>query len=233
MAAFARHLRITHLRRTCPWLLVALAVLLTACTAPPPDPTRKRPTLAAENTIFVTSNGWHSSIVIARSGLPPDRIPEALDFPRARFLEFGWGDAEYYPAERATIAMTLRAAFVPTPAVVHVAGLNAYPASIFAGVEVIAVQADDQGFARLVDFIDASFMRSGAARAEASGPGLYATSRFYPATGRFHLGNTCNTWTARALMTAGFNVSVQGTSSAEALMHQVRTLGASAPKAND
>ena len=208
-------------------LVVLLAVLLTGCAAPPPATVLKRPALDAKNTIIVTSNGWHSSIVIARSELPPGRIPEAADFPRARFLEFGWGDAEYYPAERTTITMTLRAAFLPTPAVVHVAGLNAEPADFFAGSEVIAVQADDQGFARLVDFIDASFERSGMARAEASGPGLYATSRFYPATGRFHLRNTCNTWTARALITAGFDVHAEGTFRAEVLMRQVRALALS------
>ncbi len=75
-----------------------------------------------------------------------------------------------------------------------------------------------------VDFIDASFERAGAARAAATGPGLYATSRFYPAKGRFHLFNTCNTWTARALAAAGFDVSASGTSRAETLMQQVRAL---------
>lgn len=230
MATCARHLGGTFLR----WLLaVLLVVLLAACAARPPGPVLKGPALDADNTIFVTSNGWHSSIVIARSDMPPGRIPEVADFPKARFLEFGWGDAEYYPAKRATIAMTLRAALMPTPAVVHVAGLNAEPADFFAGYEVIAVQADDQGFARLVDFIDASFKRASKVRVEASGPGLYATSRFYPATGRFHLRNTCNTWTAHALTAAGFDVRASGTSRAEVLMRQVRALAIGAPKAND
>ena len=213
-------------RATVPVILLGvLAVLLTACDARPPAAALTRPIVDAPNTIIVTSNGWHSSIVIARRDLPSGRIPETADFPRSRFLEFGWGDAEYYPAENPGVMMTLRAALMPTLAVVHVAGLNAEPADFFGGYEVIAVQADDQGFARLVDFIDASFERSGAARIEASGPGLYATSRFYPATDRFHLGNTCNTWTARALATAGLDVRAQGTSSAEALMRQVRALG--------
>ena len=213
-------------RTTVPVILLgALAVLLTACAERPPATALTRPIVDAPNTIIVTSNGWHSSIVIARRDLAYGRIPETADFPRSRFLEFGWGDAEYYPAENPGVMMTLRAALMPTLAVVHVAGLNAEPADFFGGYEVIAVQADDQGFARLVDFIDASFERSGAARIEASGPGLYATSHFYPATDRFHLGNTCNTWTARALATAGLDVRAQGTSSAGALMRQVRALG--------
>lgn len=177
-------------------------------------------------TIYVTSNGWHSGIVFARADLPPGRIPEAADFPRAQYLEFGWGDAEYYPAKDATIAMTLRAALVPTPAVVHIAGLPVAPARRYPKAEIVALTLDAAGLDRLVDFIDSSFERGGRARAAATGPGLYATSRFYPAVGRFHLLNTCNTWTARALGAVGFLVATDRSASADDLMDQLRPLSA-------
>ena len=51
-----------------------------------------------------------SGIVIARATLPTGAVPEAADFPDAPYLEFGWGDAEYYPAPRPTLGMALRAA---------------------------------------------------------------------------------------------------------------------------
>ena len=207
-------------------MLLVLA-WLGACAADPALPPRSPPSPFADAalTIFVTSNGWHSSIVLARADLPPGRLPEAADFPRARFLEFGWGDAEYYPAKQTTIAMTLRAALIPTPAVVHVAGLAVAPARRYPKAEVVPLSIDAAGLGRLVDFIDATFDRGGRTRAASTGPGLYPTSRFYPATGRFHLFNTCNTWTARALAAAGFGVAEAGTSSAENLMSQVRPLG--------
>lgn len=213
---------------TMPWwwsgLFLLVALLVTGCAAQPTVSSAPKPVPGTENLIFVTSNGWHSSIAVARTDLPPDRIPEAADFPHARYLEFGWGDGEYYPSKHATIAMTLRAALVPTPAVVHVAGLGADPSSSFSSSEVIVLQADPVMFAHLIDFINASFARAGALRATAMGPGLYATSHFYPATGSFHLNNTCNTWTARALMAAGFDVHAAGTSRAEDLMRQIRAL---------
>jgi len=207
-------------------VMSALALLLTACAAAPPAPPPSRSYLGAKTVIFVTSNGWHSGIIVAKADLPHDRLPETADFPEARFLEFGWGDAVYYPAKKVTLGMTLRAALVPTPAVVHVVGLRAEPARSSPGAEaeVVSLALDGKNFGRLVDFIDASFERSGAPRAAATGPGLYATSRFYPANGRFHLFNTCNTWTARALAAAGFDVSASGISRAEALMQQVRAL---------
>ena len=207
--------------------MLLVLVWLGACAQDPAPPPRSPPSPFADAalTIFVTSNGWHSSIAIARADLPAGRLPEAADFPQARFLEFGWGDGEYYPAKQTTIGMTLRAALIPTPAVVHVAGLAVAPGRRYAEAEVVPLSLDAAGVGRLVDFIDATVDRGGRARADSTGPGLYATSRFYPATGRFHLFNTCNTWTARARAAAGFGVAEAGTSSAEDLMSQVRPLG--------
>ena len=225
MPIFARRSEDIRLPRPRPWIVLVLALLLTACAAaPPPASPPSQIDLDAKTVIFVTSNGWHSGIVVAKADLPPDRLPETVDFPEARFLEFGWGDAVYYPAKQPTFGMSLQAALVPTPAVVHVAGLWGEPARVNPKAEVVSLPIDDENFGRLVDFVDASFERSGAARIAATGPGLYATSRFYPAKGSFHLFNTCNTWTARALAAAGFDVSASGTFRAEALMQQVRAL---------
>ncbi|MFN6942859.1 MAG: DUF2459 domain-containing protein, partial [Parvibaculum sp.] len=47
-----------------------------------------------------------------------------------------------------------------------------------------------------------------------------------PATGRFSLTNTCNTWTARGLERAGVNVNSRGVQRAEDLMKQLRPLAA-------
>ena len=214
------------------WLVVGLA----ACAAGPEVTARpgiKLPPFgAATGYVFVASNGWHSSIVISRDDIPQGRIPEAEDFPKARFLEFGWGDAEYFPAKRATIGMTLSAALVPTPSVLHVAGLSVTPGQQYPQAEVIVLSLDEASLGRLVNFIDASFERAGQTRVNASGSGLYPTSRFYPATGWFHLLNTCNTWTARGLVAAGFPVNERNAMSAEDLMVQVRQLGGQVPNLN-
>jgi uncharacterized protein (TIGR02117 family) len=223
MPKFERRSDDIRFSRPQPWIVLVLALLLTAC-APPPTPPPSQTYLGAKTVIFVTSNGWHSSIIVAKADLSSDRLPETADFPEARFFEFGWGDAVYYPAKQVTLGMTLRAALIPTPAVVHVVGLRAKPARSSPEAEVVSLPIDDKNIGRLVDFIYASFERAGAARAAATGPGLTSTSRFYPAKGRFHLFNTCNTWTARALAAAGFDVHASGTSRAEALMQQVRAL---------
>ncbi len=173
--------------------------------------------------IHITSNGWHSEIVVPRALIPADAIPEAGDFPQARYLSFGWGDAEYYPAPDKTLGMTLRAALIPTASVVHLAGLTAHPQDVFPGNEIIELRISREGFDRLIEHIHASFARE-ADRSVI--PGLYSFSRFYPATGEFHLLNTCNTWTAEGLERAGLPVQIFGTVEAEDLMQQIRQFAA-------
>ena len=54
-------------------------------------------------------------------------VPEIVDVSQAKFVEFGWGDAKFYPAKEHTVDMTLAAALIPTEAVMHVVGLPAIP----------------------------------------------------------------------------------------------------------
>jgi len=175
----------------------------------------------AAHRIWVASNGWHSGIVLARADVPESVIPEIADFPHARFFEFGWGDAEFYPAREAGAWLALRAAF-PGPAVMHVAGLPDHPARLWPQVTILPFAVDTQGLRRLLVFLRNSFDRAGAGRAAVTARGIYPFSLFYPATGRFHLFNNCNTWTAQALTAMGLGTSLGGVNTAEELISRIR-----------
>jgi len=230
--------------RLCPfhatWLLVSCVALSAAACQPAdilPKPDEAAPSdqSGADDTrpgqrrsgeaiieVYVTSNGWHSAIVVPRAALPTGAIPEAADFPAAAYLSLSWGDAEYFPVREPTLGMTLRAALQPTPAVLHMAGLSSHPRDVFPAEELVELKTTTEGFEKLVTYLDSTFDRAGAARAQASEPGLYNFSLFYRAKGEFHFFNTCNTWTARGLKAGGWPVRVTGTVTAEDLMAQIR-----------
>jgi uncharacterized protein (TIGR02117 family) len=202
-------------------LFVVLAGLLTA---------GGRPVAGAGGiTIQVASNGWHSAVILSAADLPPGAIPEAADFPAARWLSFGWGDAEYFPAREPGIGTALRAAILPTPAVVLLGGLTAPVRETWPTAEIVTLAVSRDGLRRLVAYLGAAFDRQGNARASPVAPGLEPFSRFYRATGSFHAFNTCNTWTARALDAAGVPVRVFGTITADDLMAQLREIAKKPP----
>ena len=205
------------------WLLgpaLALcAVWLAACgTAPPADEDGPRTTL-----IRVASNGWHTAIIVPAAALTATGLlPESADFPGAEFLEFGWGDRVYYPAQEKSLSMTLAAALIPTPAVMHMAGLTAAPADRASGPEVVSVALTETGFHSLVQALAGEFERPAGGRATSVSRGLYPGSRFYHARGAFHLFNTCNTWTARMLRAGGVPLSSSGIVTADELIARLR-----------
>ncbi len=199
-------------------LLIGLLLMFFTCVA------TSSPLRQEKQQIFVTSNGWHTGIVLKRNYLSLENMPEITDLPQAQFLEFGWGDAEFYPAKEAGVDMALAAALVPTAAVMHVVGLPAEPSRHFTRAEVVPLSLGKQDLDRLIAFIADSFDRKSKPRADAIASGLYKSSYFYPANGKFHLFNTCNNWTAGALRAGGFKIKIVGTIQAGSLMQQVRTL---------
>ena len=203
-----------------PALAICAAFLATCETAPPPSSDDDGP---RTRLIEVASNGWHTAIVVPASALvATGLLPEAADFPDAAFLEFGWGDRVYYPAKEKTLGMTLAAALVPTPAVMHMAGLAAAPKDRDAGLEVVSAALTEAGFLNLAEALSAEFERPPGGLAKAISRGLYPDSWFYNARGEFHLFNTCNTWTARMLRAGGLALSSAGIVTADGLMARLQ-----------
>jgi uncharacterized protein (TIGR02117 family) len=184
------------------------------------------------HAVHVVSNGLHTSIVVEYAELvATGLLPEAKDFRNASFLEFGWGDHVYYPARDETLGMALKAALIPTPAVMHVAALADTPKDTDHDVEVVSVALTHDGFRRMVGAIAGDFMRQSGRRALPKSRGLSSDSYFYDANGSFHLFNTCNTWTARTLRAGGVNISPSGVITADDAMARLRATIVSAPKA--
>ena len=201
------------------WLVCA--AWLAGCTTPRPlPPADSGPRI---HTVRVVSNGWHTAIVVLRSELvATGLLPEAAHFSSAAFIEFGWGDRVYYPAQEKTLSMTLGAALTATPAVMHMAGLARAPGLLDADSEAVRVALTEGGFRHLVRAIAGEFERPEGGSAEPILPGLYPGSHFYDAHGTFHLLNTCNTWTARMLRAGGVELSPSGVITADQLMARLR-----------
>lgn len=202
---------------------VLLSFGLAGCAATPaplpaPDPGPRT------EAVHVLSNGWHTAVVLARADVAASgALPEAAHFPDAAFFEFSWGDRAYFMAPDPSLGMTLEAALVPTPAVMHLVGLALPPRLAYPEAEVVTVNMSRAGLRRLIDALAGQFERPDGASAAPISRGLVANSHFYPAQGRFHLFNTCNTWTARKLRTAGVDVSPSGVVTADELMQRLHT----------
>jgi uncharacterized protein (TIGR02117 family) len=207
-------------------ILMHFFVVVTCCACaapvkdlfPPGDNAVTRP-------IYLVSHGWHAGMVLRRTDIPADLWPENVDFPYAEFLEVGWGDKQYYQTPDAHLGTTLRAALWPTSSVLHIVGFNGAVTAYYSSSEIIEIKLGEPGFELLSRYIAASFARNGSGQALPLGRGLYGNSRFYLSRESYHLLNTCNVWTARALRAAGVPITPSFSITVEQLMAQAQTFG--------
>ena len=172
--------------------------------------------------VFVVHDYWHAALVVRKADLSEGTVPEPEHFPDAEYLELSWGDKDYFPATEEGVGLTLRAAFWSRGSVLHIVGFNGDVRDYFPHGEIIEIALSREAFGWLTEFVSSSFARPDRWTPAQSQPGLVPHSRFYPATGRFSILRTCNTWAAEALKSAGLNISPGSVLTAASLARQVR-----------
>lgn len=215
-----RHHSLPSCHRSARLLLVFLVLLGCATAAPPTPPQQEHP-----RHIYVVSHGWHVGIVVPRDDIPPHLWPEHRELPPSVYIEVGWGDQAFYQAPKGTLSLLLRAALKPTPSVLHLVWFDQPVPQYFPASEIIEVGVTQHGFEALGRFIATAYHRDVRGTTVSLGPGLYGTSAFYQARGKYHLFNTCNTWTAKALRAAGCPMSSTGILTASHIMARAKTCG--------
>ena len=194
-----------------PWmtrlLRPAIFLFLSACSSAPPVVDETPVSAPLPGQVFVARHGWHTGFVI-----PADAVrlllPELeMHFGDTPWLEFGWGDKAYYESQKVTSGLTLRAVLWPTESVVLVRAIPDRPDRYFDDAEVEPLCLDERSYALLLQFIEGSFFRDSDNRIVFSSDGKLENSQFFRGVGTYYLFNTCNTWTAKGLKSAGQDLS--------------------------
>jgi uncharacterized protein (TIGR02117 family) len=204
------------------FLALALTAACAACVASRPPsqgsiPRAQPPTVR----VFIVVHRWHSGVVLPRAALAPAILPEVADFPDADYLEFGWGDRDYYEGKRGAWVI-LKAALWPTPGVLHVASCSGRVVTCFPYSRIVSLDMPDSALQRLSERLGGSFRRDVQPKAAPLGPGLYGESRFYPSREKFYLLKTCNSWTAGLLQAAGYPIRPASSLTVDAVMKQLK-----------
>lgn len=204
--------------------LVLLALALGACSYKPEvvEP-RKVHGTARSSLVYVVSHGWHTGLIVPAA--PVNGIaPELADrFGAVRYYEIGWGDKGFYQAQEITTGLSLQAMLWSVGTILHVVAVPEDPRRQFAGSEILQTCVSDAELASLRAFLASSFARDSRGRVFERSKGIYGDSQFYDGEGRYHLLNTCNTWTAKALRSAGLEIDPGFKLTARSVMDAVRS----------
>lgn len=183
-----------------------------------------------KQVVYVVRRGWHTGVALPAAEWPQQDGPLRSSFPNTRYLEFGWGDAAFYQADKPTVGMALAAALWPTPTVMEVVPLQTPPPPGGSEFESVAVHVTSAELKAIASAIDASFAHPISATGK-----TYRTAdgeaRFYDARGKFHLFRMCNRWTAELLKLAGCAVSPRLTMTAGQVVRAAKQCEAQSARA--
>ena len=201
------------------WLVRAIlsitALVATGTFVPRPLwPSAEAADASGPRQILVLSNPIHTDIAIpvddairARFGfLAAAGVP--IDNPGVKYLIVGWGGRSFYletPRWADLKPMPVFRALTIDSSVLHVDVAGVLPAEDPA---ISRFDIDDDGQARLLDFIDASFARDGGEPLPIPGKNYGRYDAFFEANGAFNALLGCNTWTAHALREAGLRTGL-------------------------
>lgn len=204
-------------------LLIVILSLLTACSSKPYAVNHiEMPDVAGQEKIYIVNHGWHTGIVV-----PAKKIQNQLPKLRKRFgdilyIEFGWGDKDYYQAKEITTGLTLNAILWPTGSVIHAVAVPKKADKYFANSMVEILCLNGREYSSLLRFISESFYKDEHSEILELKSGIYGNSQFYKGVGDFYFMNTCNKWTAKGLKSAGMDISPTFKLTAGSIMDYVK-----------
>ena len=214
-------------------LIFAATVISALAGCAPQEPSRIEAGAppAGVHSIFVTTYGYHTGLIVRAREIPDGAWPARLDFPAAEWLEVGWGEREYYPRENPGVLRALRALAVPSRSTLHVIPINGALTQARPENEIVELRVPEAGFTRMVAFVRQSHELDANGRGVMIPSSVRLPGRFYASPRTFHAFENCNVWVARALESAGLPVDPRAAITAEALLRQVRALSPAQPSA--
>lgn len=181
--------------------------------------------------IYVVTNGVHTDLVMPASNayidwrefIPTEHFRGVE--PYFRYISIGWGDKGFYintpEWSDLTADTALKALFAPSPTAMHVTYFRQVPAR---NPDFVRLQITAGQYRKLISYIMPYFKTSpDGSFILIPGAGYSNNDNFYEARSNYHLFNTSNNWTNRALQQAGVRAAVWSPFD-RAIMYQLRQI---------
>ena len=168
---------------------------------------QNRNDLSGKKEIYLIKQYWHTAIVIEKNDIDLEILPEVKYFNDFSLLDFGWGDEEFYQYPGFDSGLAVKALFYSTPSTLRVEGIGISKETYFDISDIVVrILVTQEQLNKIVDFISSTVYRNDSGSPvilSAQGLGRII---FFRANGNYHLFNTCNTWLASCLASAGINI---------------------------
>lgn len=179
-----------------PLIYLIISLLLTTITVD-----RKVSNDVSNQSVFLSTNGVHLSIVIPKKSLNDSLLFGLKHNETSEYLSFGWGDENFYINTPTwgdlTFKNAFRAVFLKSSTLMHVTRYQRRQ------TDWVEIKVNSSELKKLNAFILNSFTIKDGIKILLENKGYTATDDFYKAKGSYSAFNTCNTWANSAFKQSG------------------------------
>ncbi len=160
----------------------------------------------SEKVVYLVKIQWHTGIIFETDQVDTVYWNFIKDFKDYRYIDVGWGDADFYQHPGFNIDLAVRALFVKTQSALRIAGFKRSIKNYLAGTDYAErLVLSKVKFDSLCSYIQSSYILVND-RPVLLSRHLNGAVKFYKAKGWYTVFNTCNTWIARGLNKAGYKI---------------------------
>jgi uncharacterized protein (TIGR02117 family) len=159
------------------------------------------------HTIYFIKQRWHTAIVFHTEEVDSTILPEIKYFSGAELIDIGWGDEAFYQHPDFDWDLAYHALFYATPSTLRIEGIFISKEKYFDVSEIVAeLRISTDQLKILLNYISDTILRGEEGKSEILSTQYLDRVYFLKAKGEYHLFNTCNTWLAEGLNSAGIEI---------------------------
>lgn len=158
-------------------------------------------------TIYLIKQRWHTAVVFNTKDVDTLILPEVKNFQGAELIDFGWGDESFYQYPGFDWNLAYQALFYPTPSTLRIEGIYISQQQYFDISEIVVeLKINNEQLKILQEYISNTIWKDESGEVEILSTQYLDRVYFLKANGSYHLFNTCNTWLAKGLKSAGIEI---------------------------
>ncbi|MHB9040310.1 MAG: DUF2459 domain-containing protein [Melioribacteraceae bacterium] len=176
--------------------------------------------------IYLVKVNWHTGLMIPVNDFTKKILPVLSYFDGFKYVDIGWGDAEFYQSPGFNICLAVNAILVPTPTVIRIDGYK-FPIERVIEWREFAIQfvLTKERFLRMADFINQSFKYDDYKKVIISLRDKEKPIIFFKSVHYYFFMRTCNTWAAEAIQSTGVEIDTFGLVTAGQLYSKLSRFG--------
>ncbi len=186
-------------------IILLMSVLLAGCASMPRS--QDIPAANAKHTIYVIYKGFHTSILLDAKGVVAQNPQLAKDLAGQTYVRIGWGDGDYFTGKSKSVSTATKALIASGYSAVQLLPYDYEPFDEIPAETIVPLAITDEGMRQLAIYFDVSIAvdkQGRLVRLPAFGD---AMGSFFQSRYHYSVFSNCNTWSGKALRSAGLPVA--------------------------